>query len=73
MHTVVKIPFLLTLFCRMSFFATSSSDSKSASNSAFFDTILHFCHKLFYIILAHFTNFEVKSGQNGSKNEKRTL
>jgi hypothetical protein len=73
MHTVVKVTFLLTLFCRMSFFATSS-DSKSASNSAFLIQYCNFGYKFFFfIILALFTNFEVKHGQNGSKKTKNVL
>jgi hypothetical protein len=48
----------------MSFF-TFLTDSKSASNSAFFDTQIAFWEEAFFIILAPFANFEGKRGQNG--------
>ncbi len=63
-----------TLFIADNFFATFSTYSNSASIFAFFDTHIAFMkNSFFYIILALFTNFEVKRGRNGLKNGKRNL
>jgi hypothetical protein len=55
----------------LEFFYNFLTGSKSASNSAFFDT--HFkisWNIIFAVILALFANFEAKRAQNGPKNEK---
>ncbi len=53
------------------FFKTFSMDSKSAWNSAFFDTILNFLIKIFFLLfLALFVNFDCKCPGNGSKKQK---
>jgi hypothetical protein len=47
--------FLVDNFCHMSFFATLSTDSKPASNSAFLLIAIAFLKKNFLIILALLT------------------
>jgi hypothetical protein len=58
-------------FRYVNFFATFSTDSKSASNSAFFDThIENIWIKYFEFIFALYANIEAKRAPNGSKNRK---
>ncbi len=49
----------------------SSTDSESASYSAFFDNILIFWK--FFVIIAHFENFKSNRVRNGAKNEKSLM
>jgi hypothetical protein len=37
-------------------------------NSSFYDIFFGLKRKLFWVILAHFENFEAKHAENGSKN-----
>ncbi len=56
------------------FFTTFSTYSKSAWNSAFFDTFFDLKKKKkFKVILVLFSNFEAKCARNGSKNQKTYL
>ncbi len=57
-------------FLCLDFFATFSTDSKSASNSAFSDTHIENIEKYFWDKIALFTNFEAKCSWNGAKNRK---
>jgi hypothetical protein len=60
----LSLNFLLITFLH-EFFATFSTDSKSALKSTFFDTHDAFLKIIFfYIIVSLFTNFEVKRGRN---------
>ncbi len=69
--THVRQIVLLVTFFFVNFFKTFSTDSKSAWNSAFFDTHIEFFNKkIFWVILALFANFEAKCAKNGSKNKK---
>ncbi len=46
-------------------------DSKSASNSALFDTYIEIIWKnYFWVILTFFANFEAERAQNGPKKQK---
>ncbi len=64
----ISVTFLLILFC-VHFFQTFSTDSKSAWNSAFFDTHTEFLNEFFLLLLlALFVYFDCKCTQNGSKN-----
>ncbi len=58
-------------FFLLHFFKTLSTDSKSAWNSAFFDTHIKFLKKNFILfLLALFLNFDCKCAGNGSKKQK---
>ncbi len=58
-------------FFLVHFFTTFSTDSKSAWNSAFFDTSFDFFKKIFFwVILVLFLNFDCKCTGNGSKIRK---
>jgi hypothetical protein len=53
------------------FFKPFSTDSKSALNSAFFDTQIEFLYKNFFLLLfALFVHFDCKCAGNGSKKWK---
>ncbi len=53
------------------FFKNFSSNSKSAWNSAFFDTHIDFFNKKFFLLLlALFVHFDCKCAGNGSKKRK---
>ncbi len=53
------------------FFKTFSTDSKSAWNSAFFDTFSDFFKKYFFLgHICTFSNFDCKCAGNGSKKRK---
>ncbi len=52
------------------FFKTFSTDSKSAWNSAFFDTFSDFFKKFFFRSYCTFLNFDCKCAGNGSKKRK---
>ncbi len=65
----VKLVLLITFFG--AFFTTFSTDSKSALNSASFDTFFDFFPKNFFkVTLVLFSNFEAKRAKNSSKNQK---
>ncbi len=66
-----SVTFLLITFFMVYFFKTISTDSKSAWNSAFFDTHIEFFHKkISLFLLALFVNFDCKCAGNGSKKRK---
>ncbi len=56
-------------FC-MNFFAMFSSDSKSASSSALFDSHIE-CLQKILLVLAPFANFEAKPVRKGSKKRQK--
>jgi hypothetical protein len=65
-----KIPFPVKNFFRRIFFATFSSDLKSALNSAFFYTHFNYCErKILFGHISTFANFDAKRAQNGKKTE----
>ncbi len=69
-----KKAFFPSHFCYLfmvHFFITFSTDSKSAWNSAFFDTHIEFCSKkIFLLLLALFLDFDCKCAGNAQKNGK---
>ncbi len=52
-------------FMLVHFFKTFSTDSKSAWNSAFFDTQIEWMKKNFWLLFALFVDFDCKCAQNG--------
>jgi hypothetical protein len=57
----------------MSLFATLTTDSKSASNSAIFYTYLAFLKNTLFIILALFATLKSNAGETAQKNGKHIL
>jgi hypothetical protein len=66
----VKLVLLITL---VHFLTTFSTDSKSAWNSAFFDTFFDFFQKNVLGHISIFSKFEAKRAKNGSKYQKTYL
>ncbi len=69
-----KIAFFRHVFANnfflVNFFKTFSTDSKSAWNSAFFDTFFDKKKKKIYVIFVLFSNFDCKCAGNGSEKRK---